>query len=90
MNKKIPMRRCAGCSEAKPKRELIRITMLDGGGVAPDPTGRAHGRGVYLCIGKKECFEAARKKKALARSLHAEISNEELDALAEKLLEYEK
>ena len=25
MNKKIPMRRCLGCMESKPKKELIRI-----------------------------------------------------------------
>ena len=39
---------------------------------------------------KRNVLKPHEKKKALARALHAEISNEELDALAEKLLEYEK
>ena len=41
MNKKIPMRRCVGCGESKPKQELIRITAREEGAV-PDPTGRAY------------------------------------------------
>lgn len=87
--KKIPMRRCVGCLESKPKRELIRIAADKDGHVSIDPTGKAPGRGVYLCP-KQECFALARKKKAIKRSLEIEISEERLDELFDELREYEK
>ena len=89
MNKKIPMRRCVGCGESKPKQELIRITAREEGAV-PDPTGRANGRGIYLCKGSAECFAAARKKRAIARGLGIELSDNDLDALEKELSKYEK
>ena len=59
--KKIPMRRCAGCMESKPKKELIRVVGDKEGNVSLDVTGKAQGRGVYLCP-NSECFKIARKR----------------------------
>ena len=86
--KKIPMRRCVGCMESKPKRELIRIVAADG---VPkiDLTGKANGRGIYLCP-DSECFTKARKKKAIGRGLEIEIGERELDNLFKELAEHEK
>lgn len=86
--KKIPMRRCAACMESKPKKELVRIVANDGE-VQVDITGKANGRGVYLC-NNKECFEKAKKRKSLNRSLHMEIKEEQLEKLFTELLAYEK
>ncbi len=86
--KKVPMRRCAGCGESKPKNEMIRIAGYENN-VAIDPTGRAKGRGVYLCK-SSECFEKACKKKALGRSLGMDISKEQYEAIFEELKIYEK
>ncbi|MGN0711967.1 MAG: RNase P modulator RnpM [Anaerovoracaceae bacterium] len=86
--KKIPMRRCAGCMESKPKSELIRIAGYEGK-VSIDPTGRAKGRGVYLCP-CRECFEKAQKKRAIGRSLDMDISSEQLEELFGELKRYEK
>lgn len=85
--KKIPMRRCVGCMESKPKNELIRICGYEGE-VSVDLTGKAKGRGVYLCP-HKECFEMARKKRAIGRNLEMELKAEQLDKLFEDLGEYE-
>ncbi|MBQ3390129.1 MAG: YlxR family protein [Firmicutes bacterium] len=93
--KKVPMRRCIGCMESKPKKELIRVVAAkpeEEGGVAEvilDPTGKAPGRGAYLCP-KAECFEKAVKKRAIARSLNAEVTRENLDRLSEELKQYEQ
>jgi predicted RNA-binding protein YlxR (DUF448 family) len=86
--KKIPLRRCVGCMESKPKRELIRIVAADG---VPriDLTGKANGRGIYLCP-NTECFTKARKKKAIGRGLEIEIGEQELDNLFKELTEHEK
>lgn len=86
--KKIPMRRCAGCMESRPKKELIRIAAYEGQ-IALDPTGKAKGRGVYLCP-CDECLSKARKRKSLQRSLDMELSEEQLEQLFWELKNYEK
>ena len=89
MVKKIPMRRCVGCGESKPKKELIRIVKCQDG-VKTDSTGRLNGRGVYLCKGCMECFILASKKNAIGRALEVELTKDDLDALEKELMEYEK
>ncbi len=87
--KKIPMRRCAGCMQSKQKRELIRIVGSKDGAVSLDATGKAQGRGVYLCP-DSQCFRLARKKNAISRSLGMKIPEETLDEIFEELEKYEK
>ncbi|MGN0702007.1 MAG: RNase P modulator RnpM [Lentihominibacter sp.] len=87
-NKKQPMRRCIGCMESKDKSQLIRIAWYEGK-LTVDPTGRAKGRGVYLCK-SGSCLEKARKRKAIQRSLQADIPEEELDRVFEELKDYEQ
>ena len=86
--KKIPMRRCVGCMESKPKRGWMRIVASDG---IPkiDLPGKANGRGIYLCP-DTECLAKARKKKAIGRGLEIEIGEQELDNLFKELAEHEK
>lgn len=86
--KKIPMRRCIGCMESKPKKELIRIVCNKEGEIKIDTTGKAAGRGVYLCL-NPDCFALAKKKKAIARNLEREIPEEKLEELFLELKEYE-
>lgn len=86
--KKIPMRRCVGCMESKPKRQLIRI-VASNEDVEIDLTGKSNGRGVYLCP-NVDCFAKARKKRAINRSLDLEISNDKLDKLYRELEDHEK
>ncbi len=87
MNKtKVPMRRCIGCMESKPKRELIRIVSSPEGEIRPDPSGKANGRGAYLCP-DPECVAKARKKNAFARNLHINIKEEDLKLIEETVSE---
>ena len=69
------MRKCVATGESLPKKELIRIVRTPDGNVEIDETGKKNGRGAYL---KRsiEALEAAKKKKALARSLECEIPQE--------------
>ncbi len=80
MAKKIPMRMCVSCREMRPKKELTRIVRTPEGGVLIDPTGRANGRGAYLCL-KTACLDKAVKSRALERALGVEIPKETYDAL---------
>lgn len=81
---KIPMRRCIGCMESKPKQDLIRIAYYDGE-LTVDITGRAKGRGVYLCKEDHGCRDNAKKKRALQRNFQTNIPQEEIDRLFAEL-----
>ncbi|WP_313343227.1 RNase P modulator RnpM [Sedimentibacter sp.] len=73
--KKIPMRKCIGCMESFPKKELCRIVKTKENEIFFDTTGKLNGRGTYICK-KTECFEKAIKSKRLSKSLEAEIPEE--------------
>lgn len=73
--KKVPLRKCLGCNEQKQKRELIRVVKSKEGEVSLDVTGRANGRGAYICP-NPECLAKAEKRKSLARALETEITAE--------------
>ena len=82
--RKIPMRKCLGCNEMKPKKELIRAVKSPEGEVSLDLTGKKSGRGAYICP-QKECFLKARKAKRLEKALEIQIPDSVYDAMAEQL-----
>lgn len=81
-SRKVPLRKCTGCQQMKPKQELLRIVRTDENTVAVDITGRLNGRGAYLCR-SISCFEKAVKTRALQRSLGTPISDETLSLIRE-------
>ncbi|HEY7063981.1 MAG TPA: YlxR family protein [Chloroflexota bacterium] len=83
----VPARTCVGCREEQPKRQLVRIVRAPSGGVTVDPTGKAAGRGAYLCR-RPECWTDALRRGALAGALRVTLSPEDragLDAFAASL-----
>jgi predicted RNA-binding protein YlxR (DUF448 family) len=60
---------------SKPKNELVRLVAVEG---IPrvDRTGKANGRGVYLCL-DEQCLGKALKKNALTRGLSVKAVAEE-------------
>ncbi len=78
--KKIPMRTCIGCNNAKPKKELIRIVKSSDGEVSIDFTGKKNGRGAYVCR-DISCLEMAIKTKRLLRVFEMPIENEVYEKL---------
>ena len=84
MQKKIPQRQCMGCRERKAKRELIRVVRGTDGAVTLDFSGKANGRGAYLCP-DIECLKKARKTKSLERSLEVPIPDQVYDRLEKEM-----
>ena len=78
--RKIPMRMCVGCREMKPKMTLLRVVKPQEGEAHIDRTGKAPGRGAYVCD-SLDCLKKARKTKALERALECTIAAEVFDAL---------
>jgi len=64
----VPIRSCAACRTARPKAELIRVVRTPEGMIEVDPSGRAAGRGAYVCR-RPECAQAAVRKDAMRRAL---------------------
>ena len=58
--KKIPSRKCLGCMESLPKKELIRLVRSPEGEISLDFTGKKSGRGAYICQ-NITCFSKAKK-----------------------------
>ncbi|MBR4287024.1 MAG: YlxR family protein [Clostridia bacterium] len=82
--KKIPMRKCLGCNEMKPKKELIRAVKSPEGEISLDLTGKKSGRGAYICP-DKGCFDKARKAKRLERALETKIPESVYDEMLKEL-----
>ncbi len=82
--KKIPLRKCTGCNEMKPKKELIRVLKTPDEEIVLDKTGKKNGRGAYLC-NSIECLKQAAKTKGLERSLQIKIPEEIYESLEKEL-----
>lgn len=83
--KKIPLRKCSGCGEMKPKKELIRVVRSPEGEISLDQTGRKAGRGAYVCP-QLSCLQAARKARRLERSFSCAIPAEIYDRMEKELM----
>lgn len=70
--RKIPMRMCVGCREMKPKATLLRVVKPQEGDAHIDRSGKAAGRGAYVC-GSIDCLKKAEKSRALERALDAKL-----------------
>ena len=76
----VPVRTCVGCQKAQPKRQLVRVVRPPAGAVQVDPSGKAAGRGAYLCR-QPDCWTAALRRGALARALKTTLGAEDRAAL---------
>lgn len=83
--KKTPVRQCVGCREHRPKRELVRVVRTPEGQVSLDFSGKANGRGAYLCR-SAECLQKAVKAHALERAFGAQVPEEVIARLEKELV----
>lgn len=82
--KESPKRMCVVCREMKDKKTLIRVVRSKDGEIKVDETGKANGRGAYVCR-NCECIENCRKKKCFERVFGVEISSQIYEELREKV-----
>ena len=82
--RKIPLRRCTGCNESKPKKELVRVVRSPEGEISLDLVGKKPGRGAYLCP-NAQCLQKARKARRLERALETQIPLEVYDSIEREI-----
>jgi len=78
--KRIPQRTCMGCNTSKNKDELIRIVKDKNENIFIDVSGKANGRGAYIC-NSVECLEKAIKSKKLEKCFEVKIDNKIYESL---------
>lgn len=92
MNRKMPMRKCLGCGEMFPQRELVRVvkTKIKTEGeeekyeISLDLVGKKPGRGAYVCK-NTECFEKAIKAKRFQKALSCHIPDEVTERMRQEM-----
>ena len=78
--KNIPQRTCIGCNIKKDKKDFIRIVKDNENNISIDRTGKANGRGAYICD-NIECLEKAIKNKKIEKSFKMNIDKSVYDSL---------
>ncbi len=73
-------RTCIGCGSQGRKGGLLRIVRDADGTASFDATGRAPGRGAYVC--SLECFAAACKARKLDRALRCRLDGQDYERIA--------
>ena len=82
------MRKCIGCGEMKPKKEMLRIVRTTEGEFVLDATGKANGRGAYICR-NKECLLKAIQTKGLERSFKQVIPEKVYESLKKEMEQFD-
>ncbi len=75
-----PRRTCVACRTERDKRDLVRIVRRPDREVVLDASGRAPGRGAYLCA-DAACFSLALKRSAVERALGATLPPQVIEHL---------
>ncbi len=71
--KRIPMRMCIACREMKPKKEMLRVVKNAEGEIFVDNSGKAAGRGAYICSAQA-CLKKLDDKKLLNKAFSTGVS----------------
>ena len=82
--KKRPERTCIVCRSKKDKNDLIRIVRDKDNNFFYDSTGKANGRGAYVCK-DEACIEKFLTKNFLERAFRQKIDSETVDQIREEI-----
>ena len=77
---KVPFRMCIACRQMKPKKEMTRIVKTADGDIFADFSGKAAGRGAYICS-DEACKQKLQDKKLLHKAFSAQVAEEVYDGV---------
>ena len=84
--KKQVTRMCFICRQTFDKRELNRLVKTAEGQIFLDKTGKANGRGAYIC-NSSTCRDKLSKQKILNKAFKCEIPQEVYNKICEELID---
>lgn len=74
------MRRCVSCREVKRKEELLRVVKISDANFQLDLSGKAQGRGAYICK-NLNCATNAKKRRGFDKSFKKNVPAEIYDKI---------
>ena len=80
-------RMCFICRQTFDKKSLIRLVKNKNNEIFLDKTGKASGRGAYICK-CTDCLEKLKKQKILNKAFKCELSQEEYNKICEELIDF--
>ncbi len=78
--RKPPIRTCVACRTTSDKRTLVRVVRTPEGDVHVDPSGKANGRGAYVCLAHG-CLDNAIVRRRFDAALRVNLKEDDLDRL---------
>lgn len=85
--RRTPQRTCIGCRTARGKKELVRVVHTPEDRFVLDPSGKAAGRGAYVCP-SVACLDTALKRKSFNRAFRQAVPEEAVQALEDSMRDY--
>ncbi len=82
--KRVPQRTCVACGTKTSKGSLVRVVAPRQGPIQVDETGKAHGRGAYLCRSGDTCHDLSGRGR-LGHALKRPLSENEWSDLASSI-----
>ena len=79
-------RMCFICRNTYDKSNLNRLVKTQSGDIFLDKTGKASGRGAYIC-NSEECLSKLKKQKILDRAFKCSVSVEVCNKICEELID---
>lgn len=77
-------RMCLACRQMFDKKDLVRVVKNKEGQIFVDKSGKANGRGAYVCS-NKTCFEKLKKQKILNKDFKCMIDEQVYTQLEEEI-----
>jgi hypothetical protein len=81
--RKIPLRQCIACRELKEKKQMLRIVKNKEGEIFLDFSGKAAGRGAYICD-SEECIKKLKKMRLINKTFSCEVDDKVYSAIEEE------
>ncbi|MCM1437908.1 MAG: YlxR family protein [Roseburia sp.] len=81
--KKVPLRQCIACREPKEKKRMLRVTKQADGKIFLDFSGKANGRGAYICD-NPDCIKKLKKSRLLDRVFSCRVDDGVYTAIEEE------
>lgn len=78
------LRMCIVCREHSDKKQLLRIVKNKEGLIFVDRSGKANGRGAYVCE-SKECLEKLKKTKGLNKAFKCNVPDAVYDMIGDEI-----
>ena len=83
-NRHVPLRTCVACGKKTEKEALVRLVARPDGAVEVDPSGKAPGRGAYVCR-DGGCSGDELKKGRIDSTLRRSTTEQEWSALSSSI-----